>query len=266
MKKLLGIVVLGLLWCNLSFAEDSELYIEIEKATQETSILRITEGYKLNCEAEIEDFAFSFNQKVVKSKTLISEAILDIEGDQVYFKINSKINSNGKLSNSKVKVHYSPDIDKDAKHFIKPYIGLLKEMTKEGFVDWSIYGKTLLPIQIEDKKKSKKMFSIMKKFFANDSEMKNLLKKLKVKMYDHYLGTTNIKSEKFYVLKHYMILEHPDQSFADEMGEEMSKTTYTIIHITSGYGIQLQEDMPTICTIYKNDTELVKFDTSELIY
>ena len=45
MKKLLGIVVLGLLWCNFSFADESELYIEIERATQETDILKMFKNY-----------------------------------------------------------------------------------------------------------------------------------------------------------------------------------------------------------------------------
>ena len=36
MRKILGIVVLGLLWCNVSFADQSDLNIEIKKAAQET--------------------------------------------------------------------------------------------------------------------------------------------------------------------------------------------------------------------------------------
>ena len=266
MKKLLGIVVLGLLLSgNLSLAEDSELDISIKKATQETDIIKINEAYSLKCEAEIEDFALAFSQKVVKSKTLISEAIIGIEGEEVYIKINSKINSNGKLSKSKVKVHYSPDMDKDTKNFIKPHIGMLKQITKEGFVNGDIQGKTLVPIQIEDKKKTKLMLSLLKKVAANDSEMKSNLKKLKLKLYDHYLGTANIQSEKFYILKHYMTLEHPDQSFLDDMGEP-PKTKYTIIHIPSGYVIVIDEEMPLICTIYKEDEELIMFDTSDILY
>ena len=257
-------MVLGLLWCSASFADDSELYIEIEKATQETDIIKINEAYSLKCETEIEDFGFVFNQKVVKSKILKTEAIVEIEGGQVYIKMNSKINSNGKLSKSAVKVHYSPDMDKDTKNFIKPYMGMLKQITKEGFVNWGIYGKTLKPIQIVDKKKTKSFLSLWKKAVRNDPEMKSILKKMKVKIYDHYIGTTEIQSEKFYVLKTSMTAEHPDAT-ASEL-EEMSETTYTIIHISSGYSIELEEEMPSICTIYKQDKELITFDTSEILY
>jgi len=41
MKKILGIVVLGLLWCNVSFADESELNIEIKKAVQENDVKAI---------------------------------------------------------------------------------------------------------------------------------------------------------------------------------------------------------------------------------
>ena len=49
MKKLLGIVVLGLLWCNVSFADQSDLNIEIKKAAQETEPIKINEEYSMNC-------------------------------------------------------------------------------------------------------------------------------------------------------------------------------------------------------------------------
>ena len=265
MKKAIGIIILGLLWCNLTIAEDIELDISIKKATQETDLIKINEAYTMECEQEIEDFTFIYNQKVVKSKIFKMEAIISIDGEKFYLKVNSKINSNGKLSKSTVKVHYSPDMDKDTKNFIKPYVGMLKKITKEGFVDFGIYGKTLKPIQIEDKKESKKFLSFLKKMYANHAEMKSILKKMKIKIYDHYIGTAEIQSEKFYVLKTSMTAEHPDESISSEL-EGFSETEYTLIHIASGYVFQIDEEMPTICTIYKQDEELIKFDTSELLY
>ena len=269
MKKLLGIVVVSLLWCNLSFAEDSELNIKIKKATQETDVLKINEGYELNCEAELEDFAMAINQKIVKSNNLISEATIDFgQEGQLYFKIQQKIKSNGKLSKEKFKIHYSPDFDKDLKKTIKQYMGMYKEAVAKGFSSSSIYGKTLIPMQIEDKKKAKQFLSFMKKASKfMDAEAKDFVKELKVKIYDHYLGTTNIESEKFYILKSYMVMEHPDKDFLDfvnEMSEEMQATSYTIVHVPSGYSVQIAEETYPICTIYKQDKELVKFDTSDI--
>ena len=140
---------------------------------------------------------------------------------------------------------------------------MLKQLAKESFSSFGIYGKTLKPIQIEDKKKSKKFISLMKKYFANDAEMKGFLKKLKIKIYDHYLGTASIQSENFYVLKTYMKAEHPDESFLDDV-DEMSQTIYTFIHKASGYNLQLDGEMPAICTISKQGKELVTIDTSEI--
>ena len=60
-------------------------------------------------------------------------------------------------------------------------------------------------------------------------------------------------------------VDQSDQSFLDDMGEP-PKTTYTIIHIPSGYVIVMDEEMPLICTIYKEDEELIMFDTSDILY
>ena len=95
-------------------------------------------------------------------------------------------------------------------------------------------------------------------------KIKPFAKKLKVKVYVHYLGTASIQSEEFYILQHYVTMEHPDESFLDVVGEETSQTQYTIIHIASGYGLQLDKEMATICTIYKQDKELIKYDSSEI--
>ena len=90
--------------------------------------------------------------------------------------MNQKISSSGKLSKSKLKIDYSPDFDENFKNSIKSNINMFKQLTEEGIISFDIYGKTLKPIQIEDKKKSKKLLSLMKKMFANDAEMKSSLK------------------------------------------------------------------------------------------
>ena len=75
MKKLLGIVVLGLLWCNVSFADQSELNIEIKKTAQETEPIKINEEYSMNCVVDNGEVNFELNQKVIKSN-LKSEATM----------------------------------------------------------------------------------------------------------------------------------------------------------------------------------------------
>ena len=61
--------------------------------------------------------------------------------------------------------------------------------------------------------------------------MKNVLKKLKIKVYSHYLGTANIQSEKFYILKIYMAMEHPDENFLDEIKTNNESPKYQNLFI-----------------------------------
>ena len=120
MKKLLGIVVLVLLWCNVSFADDSELYIEIKKVVEETDVIKINEAYSLKCEIEMEDANVTIVSKVVNSKKLRTEGIMSFGDDgDIFFKTDSNIKSNGKLSQGKTKIDYSTNFDKDLKKAMK---------------------------------------------------------------------------------------------------------------------------------------------------
>lgn len=253
---------MGLLWCNVSFADQSELNIEIKKTAQETEPIKINEEYSMNCFMDNGEFNFELNQKVIKSNLKTEAAISLGEDGEIYFNLKQKINSSGKLSKGNFKIHYSPDFDKDLKKEMKKYLGMFEKMI-EDFGVHSIYGKSLVPIQIEDKKLAEKMLSLMKKLFASDPEVKNVLKKLKIKVYSHYLGTANIQSEKFYILKIHMAIEHPDKNFLDAINE-MSFNTYGLIHATSGYSIQMDGESYPVCTIYKQDNELVKIDTYDI--
>ena len=70
----------------------------------------------MKCETEFEDYTMIFSAKVVKSKILRSEAILDFGDDgSMYLKFDTKINSKGKLTKGTIKISYSPEIDKDLK-------------------------------------------------------------------------------------------------------------------------------------------------------
>ena len=155
MKKILGIVVLGLLWCNVSFADQSDLNIEIKKAAQETEPIKINEEYSMNCVVDDGEFNFELNQKVIKSNLKTEATMILGEEGEIYFNVKQKINSSGKLSKGNFKIHYSPDFDKDLKKEMKKYMGMF-EKTIENFGVYGIYGKSLVPIQIEDKKLAKK--------------------------------------------------------------------------------------------------------------
>ena len=63
MKKLLGILVLGLLWCNLSFASIDDLDIPIMKAEAETEIIKPNKEYRQSCETDVIIEGFGLNLK-----------------------------------------------------------------------------------------------------------------------------------------------------------------------------------------------------------
>ncbi len=267
MKKLLGIVVLGLLWCNVSFADDSELYIEIKKAIEETDVIKINEAYSVKCEIEAEDFNITMVSKVVNKKKLKQEGIISFGDDgDIFFTTDSNIKSNGKLSQGKTKINYSTNFDKDLKKAMKKNENKFKDMQGLNYNTFNVYGKTLIPIKVKDKKKTKAMLDLMKMMGKYNNEMKKIVKNLKVNWYDHYLGIANIQEEKFYVVKSYLEMKHPDEEWEQAFNELTVEdgNMYILIHVDSGYMITMASGMESICTIYKQDKEIVAIDSSDI--
>ena len=84
MKKLLGIVVLGLLWCNISFANIDDLDIPITKAEFETEVIKPNKEYRQSCETDITNEGYDVAVKFIsyvdvtgKKQTLINELIME---------------------------------------------------------------------------------------------------------------------------------------------------------------------------------------------
>ena len=131
MKKLLGILVLGLLFCSNAnavekseeelkkkreevqrlveaeelrlkdplYSAESELGISIKEATQETEVIKINEGYKFTCAYEEEDYSIIFNANLIKSNILKSEAVVNYgQLGEMYYKYNQKVSSSGKFN------------------------------------------------------------------------------------------------------------------------------------------------------------------------
>mgnify|MGYP006182845637 FL=1 len=159
-------------------------------------------------------------------------------------------------------------MDKDFKKEFKKFEPFFKEMFSDSFLSFSIYGKTLLPIKIEDKKLSKKVLNMMKKIFAKDKELKKFSQGLKLYSYNHYLGTTLIEKENFYVVKTFISFESPNEELNEflEQMEESEGLVYTFIHVNSGFAIQAQQEFDTICTINVQGKELIKVDSSDLAF
>jgi len=221
------------------YMAESELGISIKEATQETEVIKINEGYKFTCEADAEDYSIIFNANLIKSNTLKSEAVINFgQFGEIYYKLNQKISSSGKISKPKFKIHYSSDFDKDFKKMIKKFTKNFKDSIITEFINADFYGETLKPIKIEDKRGVKKAKKIIENLAASLHDMKDLtkeLKKLKVNAYRHYLGTTIIQSEKFYILRSQFVYEHPDENIKKLINENQIGYTFFMLQVALAF-------------------------------
>ena len=68
MKKLLGIVILGLLWCNLGFADESELNIEIKKAVEEKFDVKVKKIATMNGLGKTKQMTIKSGGRVIRTR------------------------------------------------------------------------------------------------------------------------------------------------------------------------------------------------------
>ena len=294
MKKLLAILVLGLLWSNISFADIEDLDIPITKAEVETEIIKLNKKYRQSCESDITFEQISFNIKhnsyidvVGKKQTLFDEVIFDMDEDgKIIMKSQQKIKSDGTLSKVKASSDYIPGSVEYSKKDIRQIKKMFKSMAKYLNERAINYGEKLtLGIKREDpKKEMSKIFKDFEDIYIaageNPKEVKEFVKELKKNtkfgLIKEYLGTTELNGEKFYAVRWDAELEYVGN--ITEMKKALAELSYNsvyFIHAPSGYrsavkimtaepdpSIEITNDM--ICTIYKNDQMLTEVSISEL--
>ena len=294
-KHFLGIIVLGLLWCNVGFADNIyDLKIPIEKAKVETKIIKPNKEYSQSCVAntEIERTKLkviidSYVEGVGKKQNLVEEINFNLgKHGQLIVKSKQKIKSDGALSKVKASSDYIPGSIEYSKKEINEVKKIFKMLAKY-FSERAInYGEKLtLGIKREDAKK--KMLKIFKDFEGSflaagedPKEVKEFMKILKkdsrFETIKEYLGTTELNGEKFYAVRWDGTFEYVGN--IPEMKEALEETSYNsvyFIHAPSGYksaaqitmeeidpSTEMYEDM--ICTIYKNDQMLTEVSISAL--
>jgi len=254
MKKLLGILVLGLLWCNTSFANIDDLNIPITKAEVETEIIKPNKEYRQSCETGVTveqsyiDIKFnSYIDAVGKKQTLVQEVTFDLgEDGNFIMKSQQKIKSDGTLSKVKASSDYIPGSVEYSKKDIKQIKKMFKTIAKY-FDERAInYGEKLtLGIKREDaNKKMLKMFKDFEGMYLaageDPKEVKEFIKILKkdskFEMIKEYLGTTELNGEKFYAVRWDATLEYVGN--ITEMKEALEGLSYNsvyFIHAPSGY-------------------------------
>ena len=291
MKKLLGILVLGLLVCSNSFAEMWKLDIPIKEANQATEILKPNTRYTQSCEVDIDQVVLKQNTKayINNNKTsLISEFIFDLD-EYGQFKIwhDSKIDSKGKLSKTKTKDDYIPGSTEISKKELNLARKFLKDAIKTNVSYFKlIYGNKFVPGKQLNTELGKEALKLIKNnlkiFFEAEGVDLNILKKfykkLKLDVYIDYLGSAEIDAEKFYVVNltqemQYVGNDSSFKQFMQEYSESAENITYMFVHAPSGYytfnvqyeDSEQQEEFNMICTIYKDNQELLEVDISEYL-
>ena len=290
-RRLLGIVVLWLLVCSNSFAEMWKLDIPIKEAKQETEIFKPNTRYTQSCEGDLDQIVIKQNTKAYLNNnkmSLISEIIFDLD-EYGQFKVShdSKINSKGKLTKSKIKDDYTPGSTKLSKKELNQARKLLKDATKTNVSYFNIiYGNKFIPGKQLNTDLGKEALKLVKNYLkilfeaegADLNILKKFYKKLKVDIYIDYLGSAEIDAEKFYVvtLKTEMQYVGNDlgfKQFMQEYSETAEHVTYMFVHVPSGYynfNVQFenseeQGELNMICTIYKDNQEIVEVDISEYL-
>ena len=291
MKKFLEILVLSLLVSSFSFAENMELDIPIKEPKQETEIFKPNTRYTQSCEQDIDQLVFKQNTKAYLNNnkmSLISEFIFDLD-EYGQFKIwhDSKIDSKGKLSKTKTKDDYIPGSTEIPKKELNQTKKLLKDSIKANVSYFKlIYGNKFVPGKQLNTKLGKEALKLIKNnlkilFEAEGVDiniLKKFYKKLKADIYIDYLGSAEIDAEKFYVVTMEMKMEYVGndsafKQFMQEYSESAENITYMFVHAPSGYytfnvqyeDSEQQEELNMICTIYKDNQELLEVDISEYL-
>ena len=259
MKKLLGIVVLGLLWCNLSLAIEE---LEIKRTNSETEIITIKENYKLSCAMDLVDFSGTYTVNSNQNDKVLSSFLLDFNEDgKVFISTNRKINKKGKLSKVNFKIDYSSDLDEEIKNEIKLLKKLFKNALSKGLLKRDIYGSSLTPGRKISKTSSARSKVGMNLLAVATGDKR--FKKLKATIYEEFLGYTMLGNEKFYIIEEGSEFSHPDQNFLETFIEDEDIfPNYILVHTRSGLSITVNEDTIPVCSVFYEDELLTEFDVS----
>ena len=287
MKKGILILLVGLLWCNTSFAIIEDLDIPIKKAEAETEIIKLNNRYMQTCELDLTIEGEYMYMKVIskinkinKNEFLVNEIIMDLQESGILnMTTTEKIATDGKVSKTKIKYDYTPGSEYNLKKELKPLKKLLSDFSNSSKFTNDLYGNRLSPGKKLDKESGKEAMRLLKKNIKsmfpdeNPKEMKKFFKEITMNFYTEYLGTVEINGEKFYVIKEQLVIEHSSNNLEleKEMNEE-NVPTFRFIHAASGYssGLYIQGDSGVdsydmTCTIYKDNQELLEVDISEYL-
>ena len=108
MKKFLGIVVLGLLWCNITLADLYDLKIDLNTSEKTTEKFLIKNGYASKCSAYLADsgesasILFNYYGHANKIDLELNIEVTGTDSGLLSFKYSAKINQDGSIGKKKI--------------------------------------------------------------------------------------------------------------------------------------------------------------------
>ena len=217
MKKILGIIVLGLLWCNISFADLYDLKIDLNTSEQTTEKILIKNGYASKCSGYLADGnesgsilidLYGYSDKVDME---IKAKVTGADSGSISFKYSAKINQNGSIGKKKL-------IDKNLtgssnfKKEMKSYMSIFKNMgdmimDEQGY--YPAYGKPLrnFPVSVDGKKLFKRMINIIAKSTPKQSgQLKragtHIIKNSDINVSKEFIGFSKINGERYNLIRY----------------------------------------------------------------
>ena len=285
MKKLLGIIAIGLLLSSNSFANLDELNITIKDTNLESQIVKPNKAYRQSCSTQVSlegnIFDMEHNSYIAvkgKKQFLIGELVFDLPEEYGKFILTTeeKIKPDGTLAKIKSKTKYTPDYESLSKKELKQLTKIFKFLGEELSNRVINYGEKIKPgtQRVDGSKEFKRTLKKMEQFMFEDEDpktVKEIIKFIKdetdFELVKEYLGTTELNGEKFYLVRWNGNLNYKGDIAEVKNAFATLNSTDVIhfIHAKSGYRsatkmtskdpgddmiIEMLDDL--VCTIYKN--------------
>mgnify|MGYP006219536545 FL=1 len=272
MKKLLGIIVLSLLWYNFVLADVYELKIDLDTSEKTSKKIIIKDGYSSECRASLKDSnahsIVDFNFYAINSelKTEIGFYLKE-QNETVGFNVThlTQINQNGTMGKTKFLSEEwvgKPEEQAQLKKALKPYLIGFKQAGKIMFdkdnrrpeygksLKWGSMGK----VNYDPKKSLNSLISLASKMVPSNQrgQLKKIFNYVKknsnMTLSKEYIGHSVIEGQKYYLIRYNFIIDYTGDNY---QYESFMKQWYfdqiIFVHAESG--------MPTIIYDIKPNTD-----------
>tara|TARA_B100000401_G_C52730560_1_gene683321 strand:+ start:64 stop:1098 length:1035 start_codon:yes stop_codon:yes gene_type:complete len=278
MKKLLGIVVLCLLWCTIALADLYDLKIDLNTSEKTTDKILIKNGYSSKCETTLADsnesalLLLTFDSYANKVDMTLGLEVTGSDSGILAFKYSAKINQDGSIGKKKL-IEKEFSGTSNFKKEMKPYVNVFKNMSgmimdEQGY--YPDYGKPLrsIPKIIDGKKLFKRMINLVAKSAPKQSgQLKkagsHIAKNSDINVSKEFIGYSEINGERYNLIRYkFKINYNGNKSEYRSFANQFNIDQIVFFH-ESGLPTITYDIIPTsdtmmnhslVCKIFKNNS------------